>query len=182
MFPVARNGSGTVADGKLSADEQRLAAATRRAVEAAGGLKVCEHETRLSDTQICRCCSPTLRDSISIRDAVRIDAIGHGAAGHPYILNAMASIVGAVVIMLPEPGGSASGLQMSVIDLTSELGDVSRAIAEAFAGSSAGGAEITPREADTALDQVADLERATAKLRHQLEQIASGTDLKTGPP
>ncbi|MBB4154145.1 hypothetical protein GGQ80_002055 [Sphingomonas jinjuensis] len=161
-------------EGKLPADEQRLAAATKRAVQAAGGLKVCEDETKVSDSQISRCCSPNHRDSISVRDAVRIDAIGAGEAGHPHIINAMAGLLGGVFIMLPEPVTDDRCLQMSVIDLSCELGDVSRAISEALSGTSDAGTEVSPREAQAALDHLADLDRASAKLRHQLQRLADG--------
>ncbi|MBW6524449.1 hypothetical protein KZ810_13150 [Sphingomonas sp. RHCKR47] len=159
---------------KLPVNEQRLAQATKRAVQAAGGLADCESETGLSDSQISRCCSPHQRDSITIRDAVRIDAIGHGEQGHPHILNAMAGILGAVVIMLPEPVTDDRCLQMGVIEMSSEMGDVSRAIADALSSGSAGGTEVTKVEAAAALEHVADMERATARMRHSLERIARG--------
>lgn len=163
-----------MADGKLPANEQRLAAATKRAVQATGGLKVCEDEIGLSDSMISRFCSPNLRDSISVRDAVRIDAIGHGEAGHPHIINAMASILGGVFIMLPEAVTDDRTLQMSVIDLSCELGDVSRSIADALAGTSDGGCSVTAAEAREALAQLADHDRAAARLRLTLERIAEG--------
>lgn len=161
-------------DCKLSSDEQVLAAATKRAVQAAGGLEVCERETGLSDSHISRCCSPNQRDSITIRDAVALEAIGHGEAGHPHILNAMARIVGGVFIMLPEAVIDDRSLQMSVIELSSELGDVSRAVSDAVAGTGAGGAAVMPSEAGIVLEHLADLDRASARLRHQLERIANG--------
>lgn len=165
-----------MADGKLPADEQRLALATKRAVQAAGGLKVCEDETKVSDSQISRCCSPNQRDSISVRDAVRIDAIGAGEAGHPHILNVMAEILGAVVIMLPEPVTDDRCLQMSVIELSCELGDVSRAVSDALSGTGDAGTEVTPAEARVALERLADLDRSSAKLRHQLQRLAEARE------
>jgi hypothetical protein len=165
-----------VTDAKLPADEQRLAVATKRAIQAAGGLKVCAFETDLSDSQLSRASSATERDSLSIRNAVRVDQIGRGEQGHPHILSAMATIVGAVVIMLPEAIDGSSSLQMGVVEIASEFGDVSRAIAESLSGTSAGGAAMTPREAEATLQQIADVERATAKLRHTLERIAAGTE------
>jgi hypothetical protein len=161
-------------DGKLSSDEQVLAAATKRAVQAAGGLEICERETGVSDSHISRCCSPNHRDSITIRDAVALEAIGHGEAGHPHILHAMARIRGGVFIMLPEALVDDRSLQMSVIELSSELGDVSRAVSDAVAGTGAGGSAVLPAEAGMVLDRLADLDRASACLRHQLERIANG--------
>ncbi|MEG3169219.1 phage regulatory CII family protein [Sphingomonas sp. LB3N6] len=167
---------------QLPINERRLADATQRAVDALGGLKVAEAEATIKKSQIQRCCSKTHPASISIRDAVRIDALGADEAGHPHILNTMADLIGAVVIMLPEAIGGASSLQTSVITLAVELGDVSRSITDAFADSSAGGDEVTAREAETVLQQVGDLERATAKFRHQLERIIRADQPAEAPP
>jgi DNA-binding phage protein len=50
----------------LSAEEQVLAQATRRDIQAAGGLEVCAAETGLSTSQLSRCQSNTHADSLSI--------------------------------------------------------------------------------------------------------------------
>lgn len=173
MFPSPQNRFRTM-DAKLPSDEQRLAAATKRAVQAAGGLKVCEDETGTSDSQLSRCCSPNHRDSITVRDAVKIEAIGHGESGHPHIINAMARMLGGVFIMLPEAVSDDRQLQLTVLELSSELGDVSRAVSDAICGASAGGAQVVPAEALVVLDHLADLDRASARLRHQLECIIKG--------
>ncbi|WP_146168770.1 phage regulatory CII family protein [Sphingomonas aurantiaca] len=166
VFPV-------MGDVQLPVAERRLAEATKRAVQAAGGGKVCEDETGLSDTRISCFCSKNDRASISIRNAVRIDGIGAREDGHPHILSAMASLLGAVVIMLPERDEAEPCLRTGVMALSIEVGDVSRAVSDALAGTGEDGAKVTPREAQAALDHIADLERATAKLRYQLEHIGS---------
>lgn len=158
----------------LPVDERRLAAATKRAYTAAGGLKVCEAETGISDTQLSRCSSNFHSNSLSIRNAVRVDALAGSEEGVPHILSAMASILGCAVIVLPENVSEDLCLRMGVLEMTTELGDVSRAIADCFAGNSAGGVDVTSKEAELALEHVGDLERATAKVRYRLEQIARG--------
>lgn len=163
-------------DRPLSADERRLADATKRAVQAAGGGKVCEAETGLSDTRFSCYCSKFDRASISVRDAVRIDAIGAHENGHPHILNTMAGILGAVVIMLPDQDGPEQCLRTGVMDLSIELGDVSRAVSEALAGTGEQGATVTQREAESALEHIADLERATARLRYQLARMTKPSE------
>ncbi len=165
-FPV-------MGDVLLPVTERRLAEATKRAVQAAGGGKVCEDETGLSDTRISCFCSKFDRASISIRNAVRIDAIGAREDGHPHILNAMASLLGAVVIMLPDHDGSEPCLRSGVMALSIEVGDVSRAISDALAGTGEDGTKVTVREAEAALDHLVELERATARLRRQLERVGS---------
>lgn len=173
MFPSQQNRVRTM-DNKLPSDEQRLAAATKRDIQAAGGLKVCEEETGTSDSQLSRCCSPNHRDSITLRDALKIQAIGHGESGHPNIINAMARMLGGMFIMLPEAVTDDRQLQLTVLELSGELGDVSRAVSDAICGSSAGGVDVTPAEASVVLDHLADLDRKSAQLRHQLESIAKG--------
>ena len=163
-------------DRPLSADERRLADATKRAVQAAGGGKVCEAETGLSDTRFSCYCSKFDRASISVRDAVRIDAIGAHENGHPHILNTMAGILGAVVIMLPDQDGPEQCLRTGVMDLSIELGDVARAVSEARAGTGEQGATVTQREAEAALEHIADLERATARLRYQLARMTKPSE------
>jgi hypothetical protein len=159
----------------LPIEERRLALATKRTIQAAGGLKVCEAETRLSDTHLSRFCSTEQRDSISIRDAVRLDALGN-EEGAPHILGAMASILGYVVIPLPEPVTDDRCLQGGVMELAIELGDLSRTISHALCGSSEGGPAVTPREAEGGLADVAALERVTARVRVILENLARGQE------
>lgn len=161
-----------MADGTLPIVERRLATASKRAIDAAGGLAACKAETNLSHAQLSRCSATHEADSLSLRNALRIDRLGRGVEGYPEILNAYASELGAVVIVLPAAELSQDRLPLAVCDLTRELGDVAHAIGDAFTTSSAGGARVTPREAEAALAQVADLERATASLRYQLERLA----------
>lgn len=164
-----------MADRALTSDEQVLAKATKLAIQAAGGLDICERETGISDSQLSRCCSPNHRDSITIRDAATIESIGHGAEGHPFILHALARVIGGhVVVRLPDAHDGEACLVQSTLDLTTELGDVSRAIGEAMCSTSAGGVTVTPGEATVILEHVEELERATARLRHRLEAIAGG--------
>lgn len=163
-----------MADRGLPVDEQVLATATKHAIQAAGGLDVCERETGLSDTQLSRCCSPNRRDSITIRDAVAIEAINHGRDGHPHILRAMARVIGGcAVILLPEAeeaGGDC--LRSGAIELTAELGDFQASLLDAFRANSAGGESMTPAEAAVAIERLDDVDRVSARLRHHLEHIA----------
>ena len=160
-----------MADPALSPDEKVLALATKRAVQAAGGLEVCERETPLSDSQLSRCCSVNHRHSITIRDAAVVDTL----AGYPHILHALARVIGGVVVIeLPSAEDDPDCLVQSILELTTELGDVSGAVASALRGDSAGGAAVTPAEAGLAIEHLDDLDRASARLRRKLERIAEG--------
>lgn len=152
----------------LTPDEQVLARATKQAIQAAGGLEVCERETGISDSQLSRCCSPNQRDSITIRDAVTIEQIGHGPSGHPHILRAYARILGFILIPRPEGPNDANSLSLSVMTLTAELGDVAQAINDAFRDDG----ECSPGEALRALEQLSELDQASATLRLKLNTIA----------
>jgi hypothetical protein len=151
----------------LTSDEQILARATKHAIQAAGGLEVCASETGLSTSQLSRCCSPHERDSLTIRDANTIEAIGNGAAGHPHILRALARLQGYVLIKTPEAHGDTDGLLQSVMELTVELGDVASSIHEAMRDS-----DFKPSEAVRSIEQLDELDEASAKLRLKLKAIA----------
>ncbi len=151
----------------LTPDEQVLASATKKAIKASGGLDDCARETGLSTSQLSRCCSPNERDSITIRDALTIESIGHGAAGHPHILRAYARLMNCVVIPMPDGPDDADGLSQSVMTLTAELGDVAQAIAEAMRDRI-----VTPAEVAVALEQLDELDQASATLRLKLKATA----------
>lgn len=157
-------------------DEQALALATKREVQGAGGLDVCARETGLSDTHLSRCCSPNRADSLTIRDVATIQALGHGKPGHPHILHALSRLAGGVFIMLPEPDVEPIALQMSVLELSAELGDVAQSVREACCSKGAGGAVITPAELAMIVEHLDDLDRASARLRHQLITIGKGEE------
>ena len=163
----------------ISPEEQRLALATKRAIQAAGGLEACAAETGLSTSQLSRCSSPHDRDSITIRDAVTIQAFAHGTAGHPHILLAMARQLGFVVLPVPEATDDGAGLPQSVCEISVELGDVARAVQDALASQGPSGTAVAKSEAEAALQQVTELEIATARIRQKLERIAKG-EVPTG--
>lgn len=165
-----------MADRGLSPEEQVLALATKRAIQAAGGLEICERETGVSDSQLSRCCSPNQRDSITIRDAVTIESINHGRDGHPHILRAMARAIGgcAVVLLVETDDERETCLRSAAIELTVELGDFQGSLLDAFRASSAGGETMTPAEAALAIEHLDDVDRVSARLRHRLENIARG--------
>jgi hypothetical protein len=155
----------------LSQAEQALALATKRAVQAAGGLQVCESETGTSDSQLSRCCSPRERDSITIRDAVTIDAIGHGGEGHPFILRALARQLGFVVVQLPSTEIDPQGMNRAVTRIARELGHVANEITEAEADGL-----FEPHEAQAVLREIEHLETETAALRLALERLAASKE------
>jgi hypothetical protein len=156
-------------DRGLTTDEQVLARATKGGVQAAGGLDICERETGKSDSQLSRCCSTSLPDSISIRDAVIIDAIGVGKAGHPHILRAQARILGFLCVPQPSIPGSDDRLLKTVAEMMAELGDVATEVADALRDDG----ECDAREARRILIQLDEHDTVSARLRAELNAIVA---------
>ncbi|APR52011.1 hypothetical protein CA223_06705 [Sphingomonas koreensis] len=156
-----------MADRNLSAEEQRLARATKLAVQIAGGLDSCSEETGKSTSQLSRCCSSESIDSISIRDAVIIDSIGFGKAGHPAILNAYARLLGGVYVQLPTGPDDPEGVTISLTEMTAELGDVAAEVRRALTDDG----KVNAKEAWIILEQLHDLETKSATMRVLLQRI-----------
>lgn len=164
-----------MADAILSPDEQVLAAATKRAIQAVGGLDIATRETGLSDTQLSRCSSPNHRDSLSLRAAATIEALTHGQDGHPNMLHALARVIGGVVVVsVPENIGDTAGLVQSTLDLATELGGLSCSISDAMQESSGAGTDVTAGEAQVVIEHLDKLDRASARLRLRLKHIVEG--------
>lgn len=148
----------------LSPAEKALALATKRAIQAADGLDFCAGETGLSDSQLSRCSSINHRDSITIRDAVKVEQLGSGN----HILKAMARQLGMLVIPVPATKVDAEGLAQSVIELGAEFGDVSRAVIAALDDG-----KCNANEAGAALVQLDQMDEVSARLRLQLQRLAA---------
>lgn len=165
-----------MAAGDISSGEKALALATKRAIEAAGGLDRCAEETPVGRSQLSRCGSVNERDSISIRDAVTIDQLGQRSEGHPFIVRAMCRQLGGVFVMLPEPviDEGASPLTLSVVELAGELGDLSDSVRAALCQRGERGSEVTPREAAAIRADIQTMQETLAALDHQLAAMAKG--------
>lgn len=152
-------------DAPLTSEEKILALATKRAIQAAGGVDVCARETGLSTSQLSRCNSPNHRDSLTIRDAHTIEAIGE--SGQPHILRAQARLLNCVVVPMPEATVDVACIASGTMELTGELGDFAQQVHGALSDG-----EITPGEAVLAIEHLDDLDQASAALRLKLRSIA----------
>lgn len=157
-----------MARGDISSGEKALALATKRAVEAAGGLDRCTDETPIGRSQLSRCGSVHERDSISIRDAVTIDLIGQRSDGHPFIVRAMCRQLGGVFVQLPEPQDDADGLTLTVVELAGELGDLSDSVRSALCARGEGGAAITVRESEAIRADIHQMQETLAAMDRRL--------------
>lgn len=134
--------------GDIATGEKALALATKRAIEAAGGLERCADETSIRKSQLSRCSSVHEPDSITTRDAITIDLLGARVEGQPFILRAYCRQLGGVFVPLPEPQDDANGLTLSVVELAGDLGDLSDSIRAAISAQGDRGEEVSPRERD----------------------------------
>ena len=150
----------------LSVEEQILAQATKRDVQAAGGLEVCAAETGLSTSQLSRCGSTSHADSLTIRDAATIGALTAGTRGAPFVLHALARLAGMIIIDGPGTVDTPDCVQASVMELVQELGDVSRSVSLAVADG-----KWTTREVDASLAELDQHDVVAARLRGKLMQI-----------
>lgn len=141
----------------LTQDEKVLALGTKAGVDAAGGLILLERETAVGRSQLSRCSSINHVDSITIRDAAIVDALGDGQL---HILRALARVLGCVVVPLPQGPVDPTGLQQSAMTLTIELGDVVAEIRDALHDGT-----LTAREVDSILAQLTELDTASAAIR-----------------
>lgn len=169
------------ARGDISSGEKALALATKRAIEAAGGLDRCADETTPGRSQLSRCASVNERDSLTIRDAVTIDQIGQRSDGHPFIIRAMCRQLGGVFVGLPEGDGDSSGLTLSVVELAGELGDLSDSVRAALCHHGEAGSAVSPREnAAIRADILAMQETLAALDRLMVSMTPAGADFRAG--
>ena len=167
----------------LTSDEVIIARNTKRAIEAAGGLQVCAGETGKSTTHLSRCSSTDHRDSLTLRDAIEIDALGKRADDRHHILRAWARLAGGVFVSLPQVDCGPDSLMRSASEITIELGQCMQKLTEGLSSSSHGGSALTKREAVSTLDELDDVDRASARLRRLLMQVideSGNAKTKTG--
>lgn len=119
--------------GGLSTDELALKRATGQAVKAAGGQEAAAMATVAGRSQLWRCMSGQSRDSVTVRDAVTIDAIGAQVEGHPFILRAYAGQLGFGIHRLPEARPSVGDWWAHCAALTGEAGEIVGKIGRAMA-------------------------------------------------
>lgn len=113
-----------MSSGGLSTDELAIKRATDQAVKAAGGQDAASMSTVAGRSQLQRCLSPNHRDSITVRDAVTVDAIGAHVEGHPFILRAFAAQLGYGIHKAPVAQPTAAQWHQQIGALASEAGEI----------------------------------------------------------
>ena len=161
-----------MARGDISSGEKALALATKRAIEAAGGLDRCADETAVGRSQLSRCGSVNERDSIYIRDVVTIDLLGQRSEGHPFIVRALCRQLGGVFVQLAEPQDDADILTLTVVELAGELGDLSDSVRSALCVRGEAGEEISPRENEAIRADIHTMQETLAAMDRRLMAAA----------
>jgi len=107
-----------------------LSQATRRAIEAIGGLENAAQVTSRSTSQLGRCQSANDGDTLSLRDAVALDDATAGRGG-PHILRQIARMLGHEVIAIPTAPSDREEIKAQLMAVMTEVGDVSSEVIEA---------------------------------------------------
>lgn len=102
----------------------------------------------------------------------------NGTAGHPHVTRLLCGMAGGIFVPLPPADGDVDALGGLMLTLAVELGDVSAEIRNALADDG----RVTGGEAERVLSELDDLDRASARLRMVLGEIARGltTEPKQG--
>lgn len=108
----------------LSSDALILKRATSSAIDAAGGQVKAAGQTVAGRSQLQRCASPNDADSITLRDALTIDAIGVQVQGHPFIARALAGLLGFGLYRLPAEDPRAADWLAQMGALSGEAGEI----------------------------------------------------------
>jgi hypothetical protein len=161
-----------MAGGDITSGEKALAIATKRAIEAAGGLERCADETSVGKSHLSRCGSVHDRDSITVRDAVTVDLLGQRMEGHPFILRAYCRQLGGVFVAMPEPQDDANCLTLSVVELAGELGDLSDSVRAAVCQHGDLGSEVSPRENAAIRADIQRMQETLAELDQRMKTMA----------
>jgi hypothetical protein len=108
----------------LTPDEQALKADAKALVRAAGGVEVAADYTGRSKTQLSSYCNPHTADFMPIDAVVKLEAVTHGAAGHPIVTRANARRAGYALVKQPEAPACAAELTAMLGSICKEHGDV----------------------------------------------------------
>lgn len=138
--------------------------ASERLVKSVGGIEAAASILGKGHSTVGRWVNRNDADySMPLADARELEA----NAPEPLITMALARLAGGVFFALPQAIGCDDALPAQVMLLVKELGDVSGAIGAALADG-----VVTPSEASAALEQLHELDTASAKLRAMLTALA----------
>lgn len=155
----------------LSPDQQAGKAAFKALAKAFGGQAAVEAETgvrqqKISDMGLANVDEfPTL-NLINFLEDRTVDL-----PGWPHVTGWLCRQRGGVFVPVPKTAADVSSLMRCMVEMTTEMGDVSRSIGEAVSTNSEGGSDIKPREATVIRTHIADLQQIIAAMDLSLAAI-----------
>lgn len=136
-------------------------------VEAVGGAKAAVDFSRAEKSQIYSYGSENTHSFMPSDVIEDLEAV----ARRPIVTAYLARRAGYVLVPLAMGEEDPEGLMASVAELTCELGDVAGAVRDALRDRI-----VTPAEREVVLEQLADLDRASATLRRKLQAMQQDED------
>lgn len=154
--------------------ELALKDASRRLIGACGGGDGAGETLGRRQQHMSDCGNRFTDRFLRVDEAARLEDVSAGHPGWPHVTRAMAKRQGFVLAPIDAGATDPDGLLMSLSELTAELGDVAQALTGALRPCSPGGRDCNAQEAQVALGQLDDVDRAAARLRAKLRAIIEG--------
>jgi hypothetical protein len=141
----------------LSPRQRGHAVKAQELIEAVGGLEAAALHCRIRKSQLGDCQSRNVAAFLPQDAIADLEAV----AGAPIVTRHLAALSGHVLLPLPQAEEDENGLLLSVIEA-------------ALRPASPGGRSVTAAEATGAIEQLGQLDTASARLRRKLQAIADG--------
>lgn len=163
-------------DVRLDPDLIDLKIATDKLVSANGGPAKAGIAIGIDQRRVSERASRDTDVFMNIKDVAQLEDRTSSMAGHPHVTRALAARQGFLLVKVPQALDGGGAFSASVMTLTVELGDVANGICRALANDG----EIDPREAVSILEQIDELDAASAALRLMLEARRTAAAAKKG--
>jgi hypothetical protein len=107
-------------------------AATKALIRAAGGQEAASAETHKSQPRLSSYGAPNTADFIPINDVAALEAITHGAPGHPPVTRWLARQAGFTLVKLPTAPGGFTDFHRAIGAVSKEVGEAVELVCEAL--------------------------------------------------
>lgn len=151
-------------------------AAFKALVKAFGGQDAAAEECGIRQPRISDMGNPNVDEHPPLWMIDHLEDCTVGHPGWPHVTNWLCRRRGGVFVSLPQGPDDAGGIMESMVGIAGELGQVSRAVSDAVASASEGGAAIVAREARDILRELDEMDRTSATLRLRLNRIIGEGD------
>lgn len=156
----------------LSPADQRLKAAFRGLVEAAGGQSAAAVAADKGQQAISGYGRPNCEAFPPVDVVRRLEAVTHGQAGHPHVTRILAAEAGYTLLRIPHGDQPVTIWSKHCAEIAKEAGDVVAGLCTDLADDN----DVSPREARKRVHDVDEAIAALAKLRGALVARAEETE------